>query len=328
VVYVDDIIIATNSTELLHHFKTNISKRFNMKDLGALEHFLGVRITRDRHKKRLTLDQTLYIKAIIERFNMAESKVAVTPSADGPLSKAMAPSSPGDCAFMASIPYRNAVGSLLYAAVVTRPDISNAVREVSRFMHNPGREHWSACQRILRYLKGTADFKLVYDFSGVKTDSIPSLRGYCDADHAGDIDCRKSTTGYIFFFGGAAISWSSRLQATVAISSTEAEYMAITEATNEAIFLRQLLEDMRASQQDSTVIYEDNQGAIKLASNPMHHRRTKHIDIRYHHIRHHMEIGTIKLIYVNTKEQLADSLTKGVGNSTLRVLTSAIFTES
>jgi hypothetical protein len=330
VVYVDDLIIATNSLEQLRHFKDSISSAFNMKDLGPLEHFLGVRITRDREHRRLTLDQTVYIKSIIEKFNMAEAKAVVTPSADGPLSAAMAPASPDDASFMAGVPYRNVVGSLLYAAVVTRPDISNAVREVSRFMHNPGRAHWSACQRILRYLKGTADFKLVYDFSkfvGKTTPEPEPLIGYCDADHAGDVDTRKSTTGYIFFYGGAAISWSSRLQPTVAISSTEAEYMALTEAVNETIFLRQLLTDIRLPQQDTTIIYEDNQGAMKLASNPMHHRRTKHIDVRYHHIRHHIDSGTVKLVYVKTKEQLADCLTKGVDNSVLKVLTASIFCE-
>jgi hypothetical protein len=153
------------------------------------------------------------------------------------------------------------------------------------------------------------------------------LKGYCDANHAGDIDTRRSTTGYLFVFGGAPISWASRLQPTVALSSTEAEYMAATEATNEAIYLRQLFTDMNCPPRVATVIFEDNQGAIKLASNPLQSRRTKHIDVRYHHIRHHITAGTIRLVYINTKAQLADSLTKHVNSTTLKTLTSTVFVE-
>ena len=272
------------------------------------------------------LDQSTYITSMLDKYRMADCRPVVTPSTGAPLSKTMAATSPDDTSFMATVPYRNVVGSLLYAAVVTRPDISNAVREVSRFMQEPGRPHWELCQRILRYLKGTIDLKLTFDFSK-STTQHQELVGYCDADHAGDVDSRKSATGYIFLLGGAPISWCSRLQPTVAISSTEAEYMALTEAVNEAIFLRQLLKDFQQPQLGPTVIHEDNQGAIKLASNPMHHRRTKHIDVRYHHIRHHIDDGTIKVCYIPTKEQLADPLTKSVDSNTIRILASTVFSE-
>jgi hypothetical protein len=329
-VYVDDLILASTTSALLQDFKTAISSRFNIKDLGELEYFLGVRVTRDRPNRRLLLDQTVYIKTMLEKFNMADSRPVVTPAAEEPLVKTMAAATPEDKIFMAGVPYRQAVGSLLYAAVVSRPDISNSVREVSRFMQDPGRAHWRAVLRILRYLKGTAHFRLSYDFSETLVQELEQLEleGFCDADHAGDIDTRKSTTGYVFMLGGAAISWSSRLQPTVAISSTEAEYMALTEGVNEAIYLRQLLEDLHLPQNQPTIIHEDNQGALKLASNPMHHRRTKHIAVRYHHIRHHVERGTVKLVYINTTGQLADSLTKGVESKALRTLTSKVFVEA
>jgi Reverse transcriptase (RNA-dependent DNA polymerase) len=325
-IYVDDLAILTNSRRLLQDFKSNIKENFNVKELGALEHFLGIRVTRVRSKRLLTMDQTTYISSILERYNMADARPVVTPAAEGALTKTMTATTPGDSAFMASVPYRGVVGSLLYVAVMTRPDISNSVREVSRYMSAPGRAHWQACLRILRYLKGTADYKLTFDFSSTTTNM--ELAGYCDADHASDIDTRRSVTGYIFFFGSAAVSWASRMQPTVAQSSTEAEYMALTEALNEAIHLRQLLDDLRLPQPEPTTIYEDNEGAIKLASNPVHHRRTKHIDVRYHLIRDHINWRTIKLVYISTKKQLADALTKGVDGATLRVLTQAIFTDA
>jgi transposase InsO family protein/ribonuclease HI len=324
-IYVDDLAILTNSLQLLISFKSNIKENFNVKELGALEHFLGIRITRDRSKRLLTMDQTTYINSILEKYNMVDARPVVTPAAEGALTKTMTAITPGDSAFLATVPYRGVVGSLVYVAVMTRPDISNSVREVSRYMSAPGRPHWQACLRILRYLKGTADYKLTFDFSGATN---MELVGYCDADHASDIDTRRSITGYIFFFGAAAISWVSRMQPTVAQSSTEAEYMALTEALNEAIHLRQLLSDLRLPQPEATTIFEDNEGAIKLASNPIHHRRTKHIDVKYHLIRDHVNWRTIKLVYINTKKQLADALTKGVDGATLRVLTRAIFTDA
>jgi hypothetical protein len=320
VVYVDDLIIASNSTDLVSKFKTSITGRFNTKDLGDLKYFLGINIERDRSKKLLTMDQSTYIKGIISKFRMDDCTPAATPSADQALTKGGSAAS--DAAFMASVPYQSAVGSLLYAAVITRPDISNAVREVSRYMHSPRRAHWAACLKVIRYLKGTVDYKLAFDFGG---DTSLALTGFCDANHASDLDTRRSTTGYLFLFGGAPVSWASRMQPTVALSSTEAEYMAATEATNEAIHLRQLFSDMGFPESAATVIFEDNQSAIKLASNPIHHRRSKHIDVRYHHIRHHITAGTIRLEYVHTSAQLADSLTKAVPGAALQTLTTAVF---
>ena len=325
IVYVDDLIPSSGSLDLIQRFKASVAADFKIKDLGQLEHFLGIHINYDRLTKQVTLDQTAYINGIIHKFGFADCTPITSPASVEPLSISMAASTAADIAFMETVPYRSAVGSLLYAAVVSRPDISNSVREVSRFLHRPGPAHWNAVSQIFKYLKKTVNFKLAYNLD----TSEPTLSGYCDADLAGDIDGRKSTTGYIFMFGGAPLSWRSSLQPTVALSSTEAEYMALTEATNEAISLRQLLADLHMPfvLAAPTVIYEDNQGAIKLASNPIHHRRTKHIDIKYHHIRHHIINGTIKLVYINTAHQLADSLTKRVNGAKLRILTLAIFVE-
>ena len=165
-------------------------------------------------------------------------------------------------------------------------------------------------KRLLRYLTGTRDATLRFS-RGNATDLV--LTGYCDADWAGDPDTRRSTTGYVFMLCGASISWASKLQPTVALSSAEAEYMALSAAVQEAVYLRRLLSDLGYPQEQPTVIYEDNQGCIAMSNNPVMHKRTKHIDIRYHFVREHVESQEIRLEYVASEHQLADLLTKPLG---------------
>jgi hypothetical protein len=338
VLYVDDLIIASNSASAAAAFKSALRAKFKVKDLGALEFFVGIRVTRDRGGRALYLDQNAYLERVLERYNMADAKPLATPASSTTLSADMCPSTASAVAAMESVPYRSAVGSLLYAAVCTRPDMANAVRCVSRYMHNPGEEHWAACKRIMRYIKGTLGYRLSYSFGGGSEGALTAgdgemaagaeapLVGYCDADYAGDVDRSRSTTGYVFMLGTALISWSSRLQPTVALSSTEAEYMALTEAVNELEHLRQLLGSLHQEPPTPSTIFEDNQGALKLAANHQLQRRSKHIAVRYHRIREVIEAGVVQLMYINTKQQLADALTKHVGRATLELLASKIFT--
>lgn len=199
------------------------------------------------------------------------------------------------------------VGSLVYAAMVTRLDIAHRIQVLGRHLQASGQEHWTAAKRVLRYLKGTRELGIVYGANGARDIE---LYGYCDADWAGDIETRRSTTGYVFMLGGGSISWASKLQPTVALSSTEAEYMAACAAVQEAIYMRRLLGDLKCEQVQPTIIWEDNQGCIAMSKNPIHHKRTKHIDIRYHFTREKVESGEIDLKYVSTEHQLADLLTK------------------
>ena len=178
---------------------------------------------------------------------------------------------------MAKVPYSSVVGSLMYAMVCTRPDIAHAVGVVSRFLKNPGKEHWEAVKWILRYLRGSSDECLCFGASN------PILKGYTDSDIAGDLDNRKSTTGYLFTFSGGAISWQSKLQKCVALSTTEAEYIAATEAGKEMIWLKRFLQELGLNQMEY-IVYCDSQSAIDLSKNSMYHARTKHIDVRYHWI--------------------------------------------
>ena len=205
--------------------------------------------------------------------------------------------------------YQSAVGSLLYLSSRTRPDIAYAVSNVAQFSAKPNKQHWTAVKRILRYLQGTKNFGLLYAKEGSK-----ECVGYSDADWAGDLDNRRSTSGYVFKISGAAVSWRSKKQTCVALSTTEAEYMALANATQEAIWMRQLTADLNLKNTADKPIrlFEDNQSAICIAKNPQFHGRTKHIEIKYHFTRDQVNIGTIDLQYCRTEDMIADIFTKAL----------------
>ncbi|KAI4331921.1 hypothetical protein L6164_016867 [Bauhinia variegata] len=274
---INDMLIASKNREEINRLKAQLSKEFEMKDLGEAKKILGMEITRDRKRGILFLTQKQYLKKLLQRFNITEkTKPVSTPLAlHFKLSASQCPKTKEEEEYMSKVPYSNAVGSLMYAMVCTRPDISHAVGIVSRYMHNPGKEHWQAVKWILRYILKTLDVGLIFE----KNDVGQHIVGYCDSDYAGDLDKCRSTTGYVFTLAKAPISWKSTLQSTVALSTTEAEYMAITEAVKEAIWLQGLLEDLGVSQKH-IVVYCDSQSAIHLAKNQVYHDRTKHIDVR------------------------------------------------
>ena len=203
--------------------------------------------------------------------------------------------------------YQQAIGCLTYAAISTRPDISAAVGALSQYMANPSNDHWVGVKRILRYLQGTIDYGLVFSSDGVGDE----LYGYSDADWAGDVDTRRSTSGYVFKID-ASVSWSSRKQVTVARSTTEAEYVALSAASQEAVWLRRLLADIGFSSSGPTLLFEDNNGAIDLSKNPKYHNRTKHIDIAYHFTRERVASNELSVEYCPTGDMLADTMTKGL----------------
>ncbi|KAF2881527.1 hypothetical protein ILUMI_24645 [Ignelater luminosus] len=214
------------------------------------------------------------------------------------------------------IPYRQAIGSLMYLCQATRPDLSFAVGLLSRFNHCFGKAHWSAVKRVFRYLMGTKDWKLEYS-----CDDSNDLIGYSDADWANDSDDRKSITGYAYIFQNGLISWNSRKQPTVALSSTEAEYMALSAATQESIYLRDLLIEILPNFENKSIIIRcDNKGAINLANTENCKQRTKHIDVRHHFIRVNLEKKTIKLEQVGTKNMLADVFTKSLPAPAMKTL--------
>ncbi|KAL0286172.1 UNVERIFIED_CONTAM: Retrovirus-related Pol polyprotein from transposon TNT 1-94 [Sesamum calycinum] len=207
---------------------------------------------------------------------------------------------------MAKIPYASTVGSLIYAMMCTRPDLCFAVGMVSRYQSNPGPDHWVAVKRILRYLKGTSNLALCYHGGSLR------LVGYSDADGSADRDERKSTSGYAFLLGGVAITWCSKKQLCISLSTMEAEYIACTSAVQEAIWLRRFLKSLRISAHvdDAVVIYCDNTATIAYAKDPKYHGRTNHIDTKYHFIRDTISQGEVVLRHIPTNDMIADPFTK------------------
>lgn len=307
-VYVDDLLIFSNSKILKEKLKDELNKRFKMKDIGEAKFCLGLKITRDRVQNKIYIDQERYITEILKRFNMFDCNSASTPmDPNQKLTKEMCPQNSVDFEEMGNIPYQQAVGSILYASQGTRPDIAYAVHVVSRFNNNPGKAHWNAVKRIFRYLKGTCSAKLVYS-----KDDKSEVVGYCDADWASDLDGRRSVTGYVFMLQGGPIAWNSRKQQTVALSTTEAEYMALSSATQEAMWLRHFGSEFNLRAPTSTVIFCDNRGAISIASTSGYNPRSKHIDIRHHYVREKVDEHQIKIEAVKTEDMVADVLTKGL----------------
>ena len=302
--YVDDMLIVGHDIDKIKRLKLQLSESFAMKDLGSANKILGMKITRDRKNRKLWLSQERYIEKVLERFNMSEAKPVCSPLADHfKLGSHQCPTSDEDKAEMKSIPYSSAVGSLMYALVCTRPDIAFAVGVVSRFLSNPGKEHWAAVKWILRYLRGTSKACLCFG------SGKPVLEAYTDADWAGDVDSRKSTSGYLVTFAGGAVSWQSKLQKCVALSTTEAEYIAITEACKELLWMKKFFKEL-GMKQEKYILHCDSQSAIHLSKNPTFHSRSKHIQVRYHWIRDVLEMKLLQLEKIHTDDNGSDMMTK------------------
>uniref|UniRef100_H3GB36 Reverse transcriptase Ty1/copia-type domain-containing protein n=2 Tax=Phytophthora ramorum TaxID=164328 RepID=H3GB36_PHYRM len=315
--YVDDLVLASSSDKMLLDTKQALSHRFEMTDMGQLKYFLGMEIEQDVVTGKMSMRQTKFAKDILQKFSMDKSNPIKTPQDPGlKLTKAMCEGGCKHDETMVNVPYRNAVGCLMYLMVGTRPDLAAAVGVLSQFAADPCPTHWQALKRVFRYIQGTKTHGIEFQAS-----CNDGLQGYSDADWAGDIESRRSTSGYAFMMNGGCISWRSKKQRTVALSSTEAEYMALSEATQEAVWLKVFLCELGEMASDEAVkIYEDNQGSIALAKNPQFHKRTKHIDIRYHFVREKVEDGQVVLQYVSTTDMLADMMTKAIPATQFSVL--------
>ena len=306
-VYVDDTTIMSKSFREIEDIKNALSRRFRMTDLGEVGVLLGMKVTRDREQGTLTLSQSKYMKTILEKFRMSDCAGKRTPMVVGvKLTKEMEPQNEEEVKEMSKVPYRQAVGSLMYLMTCTRPDIATAVSCVSSFMHNPGREHWNAVKRILQYVRHTVDYGLKFcrqaDFT---------ITGFSDSDWGGDVDTMRSTTGYVFLVGRAAVTWCSKKQSSVARSSTEAEHVASTQAGAEATWLGTFMKELGCNV-EPIVIFTDNQANLKLMKKQEARGRTRHIAIQKAYVRELVERGIVTFEWVGTNEQVADFLTKGV----------------
>lgn len=312
-IYVDDLLLVGKDKGKITRLKDSLHHRFSMTDLGPCHYYLGIRIRRNRPARTIILDQQGYIQKILHQFNMTDCAPVQTPMVEKRLQKTEDEylSQPDE-----RKEYQSMVGSLMYLMLGTRPDLAYAVSVVSRYSSNPDDTHRQAVKRILRYIQGTRDLCLVFQ------GDLRPLRGYSDSDWAGDPDTRRSTSGYVFDVGSGKISWSSKRQATTALSSCEAEYIAQTNATKEAIWLQRLFTELRTdlwgenaanSSPNAVIIYCDNQGAIALARNPTNHKGSKHIETQHHFVREKVESGEVELEYIPTDQMVADGLTKPLG---------------
>lgn len=308
VIYVDDLLIACANKNNLLTIKRQLSAEFKMKDMGPVKHILGISVERDGPVGTITIMQKQYINDVISRFNMKDANSVSTPLEVGiKLTKEMEPKTETEKENMKDKPYRELVGSLVYLANSTRPDIAYASSELSRYCANPGSQHWKAAKRVIRYLKGTSDYKIVYE------KSKQELYAYVDADWAGDLNDRRSCSGNVIMFANGPISWKSKKQKSVALSTMEAEYMALSEVVKELLYLKRLLEHMRMTiSEGPSIIFCDNQSAIQLTKNNVYHSRSKHIDIRYHFSREAYERDEISLKYERSESMAADVLTKAL----------------
>ncbi|KAE8256647.1 hypothetical protein A4X03_0g5197 [Tilletia caries] len=301
-VYVDDFLIAAKTQVIIDSVRNGLKAAYKMTDIGPVSSVLGVKIQQLDHG--FALSQGHYIDTVLERFGMTDCRPEPTPIAVG--TKLVPEGVPLEDIQI----YLAIIGCLMWIALCTRPDISFAVSALSRFNGCPTQEHYKAALRVLRHLKATRDLALV--LAPVKIDGEPELMGYSDADWAGNVETRRSQSGYAFKLYGATVSWGSLRQQCVSLFSVESEYVALTEAAKDAIWLRTavLAYDQDSPKTVSIVLNGDNQGSLALAQNPGWHRRTKHIDLRYHFIRWQVEEGALKLDYVGTSEQVADIFTK------------------
>jgi transposase InsO family protein len=301
-VYVDDILVAGRNKSAIAEIKRALQKALDIKDLGPASLFLGMTITRDRAGRTVRLGQERLIEELLERFEMAKAHGRALPLDAG---ANLVPATDKELIDTCEKHYSALVGSLLYLSVCTRPDISQAVGVLSRYMARPGVSHWGAARGVLRYLRGTSSLGLKWH----PCTGGDRVLGYTDSNYAGDMHTRRSTTGYVFVLHGAALCWSSRLQPTVALSTAEAEYMAACNAAKEGIWLTLLLKDLGISKAPMRLLI-DNTAALAIAKNPIASNRSKHIDVQYHFVRERVESGEILVAHVPSEDNVADLLTK------------------
>ncbi|NBX98326.1 hypothetical protein EBQ81_05715, partial [bacterium] len=319
-VYVDDLLLAGPDRSLMEKVKGELALKFEMKDLGPVAYYLGIQISRDRANRITKLSQESYLAKVAERFFLEEAKPVAVPMATGAvLNKGMSPTTEDEAEHMGKVPYASAVGSIMYASLGTRVDVAYALSQVSRFSSNPGVGHWEAVKRVIRYLNGTKEWSLTFHgATGL------DLVAYSDADFSSCVDTSKSNSGQVLLVGGTAVEWKSKRQPIVAQSTTEAEYVAMADATKSIMWFRELMEELGEKQVGPTVLHVDNMSAMALANDPVHHERTKHIRRRFHFIREAIQEGEVRLEYCPTEAMLADGLTKALPKARHQELTRAM----
>ena len=306
-VYVDDVKVFCPESSTIDDLKVFLSKHYKLRDLGEVEWYLGMEI--NRTDGVIILTQTKYINDLLQKHGMQDCSPASTPMMEARLKKA-----PDGyiCEPQTLKEYQTLLGGIMHLMVITRPDLAYSISRLAEFSSNPTDDHWKVLKRVLRYLQGTKDLGLCY----TRAPGLLSFSAWTDASWGEDPDDSRSTSGFVILLASGPVAYKSQKQQSVALSSTEAEYMGQTLAATNVMWVRGLLKELEIEgtvPKGATIIYADNQGAIKLAENPVFQKRSKHIAIRYHYIRDLIKQGDISLEYRSTKEMIADGLTKPLG---------------
>ena len=294
-VHVDDLLLLADSEESMSHIKGVLSTEFEMTDCGPVHFYLGIQV--QQTQQQISISQSHFIDQILRKFGFEDAKPVSTPL--DPSVKFIKATEFDQCTPSEQTMFRQIIGSVMYVMLGSRPDLAAGISLISQFASNPSRAHLQAAKRLLRYLKGTSNYKLYLGFATDQNQGqAQDLHGYSDADWGGDVTTSKSVSGYVFYLSGGVISWSSKKQSAIALSSTEAEYIALAHAAQEAVWLRTLLHELGFQGPSPTTIFEDNQSAIALTKNPVFHPRTKHVRIKYHFIRDKVDTHEIRLEYL------------------------------
>ena len=308
IVYVDDIVITGDDDQGIERVKQHLRNEFEVKDLGEMRYFLGIEVSRS--SRGIYLSQRKYVLDLLSETGMSGCRPALTPIEQNH----RLTSESGEPVDREQ--YQRLVGRLIYLSH-TRPDIAFAVSVVSQFMHSPKTHHMDAVNRIIRYLKGCPGRGLLYKSSGNL-----QIECYTDADWAGSLDDRRSTSGYCTFVGGNIVTWRSKKQNVVARSTAEAEFRAMAHGVCELLWLKIILMELGLFQARPLMMYCDNKAALDIAHNPVQHGRTKHIEIDRHFIKEKLDQGIICMHYGSSSNQLADILTKGLAEKVFSSLCS------
>jgi hypothetical protein len=314
-IHVDDPLIIGNSLEEIKELEDIISEEFDYRVQGELSHYLGVTYERDWEKGTISAHQMKYIDAAVKLCNLENASPVSSPLLPGQkIGREYCPTDPDEIEYMRRVPYRELTGLLLYLANHTQLDICYAANMLMQVATNPGRVHWEAAKRVVRYLKGTCVDRMVWGLSST------GLEAYSDSSHASEDLGYKSMSGYVFLLGGGAISWSAKKQSLIALSTAESEYIAMTHAAKELFWIRSFISEVFRPLSVPTPMFADNQSAIALAKNGFFSPRTKHIALRYHFICEALSNSILSLTWIDTHSNLADIFTKSLDPTKLSFL--------
>ncbi|CAN0277950.1 unnamed protein product, partial [Ascophyllum nodosum] len=309
VAHVDDIFVHAKDQTTMDRFAAELGQDIKLKDMGDAGYYTGCQTTTNRKARELKLDQIFYVESMVNAFD-AKKATKIPPASGVPtLSKADEPRNPEEREKMSKFPYREAVGARMWTGTMTRPDIACAVRAVARFCKNPGPAHKKAVTKILQYLLHTKEWKITYGGQGCGL----CMEAYTDSDFGACLDTGRSVVGAVLMLANWAITWHSRMQEVTASGTSEAEYVALSEVVIEVIFLRQMQEFMKPSIRVGAVnVFDDNDGAIVLATNKHAIRRTKHIDMKHHPVRDASDARKVRVVHVRSEDWRVDLLTKSL----------------